>query len=59
MTRLAWGDYIVLASASLNIACMIAYALQRLWPNVLYFFGAACINCSIVIMRLGWLTTTK
>lgn len=45
-----WGDYIVMASASLNVLCVIAYALQSHWLNVMYFLGAALINTSIILM---------
>ncbi len=46
-----WGDYIVLASLGLNLACVAAYLAQGHWRNALYFVGAALINWSIVGMR--------
>jgi hypothetical protein len=45
-----YGDYIVLISFSLNLLSCIAYAWQAHWISVMYFFGAALINASLVLM---------
>lgn len=45
-----YGDWIVLASLTLNIVSAILYAVQWHWIMVLYFIGAAFINGSLVLM---------
>ncbi len=45
-----YGDWVVLASFTLNILSMLLYAMQMHWPMVIYFLGAALINGSLIIM---------
>lgn len=47
-----YGDWVVLASFTLNILSAGLYAYQFHWPMVMYFIGAALINGSLIILWL-------
>jgi len=46
-----YGDYIVLCSITLNASAMLAYAWQGHWWQTTYWFGALCINLSLLGMK--------
>jgi hypothetical protein len=46
-----YGDWLVCASITLNAGSMLAYAYQGFWLNAGYWFGALCINLSLLGMR--------
>ena len=46
-----YGDYLVLGSIILNATAMLTYSYQGHWLQACYWFGALCINLSLLGMR--------
>lgn len=45
-----YGDWVVIASLSLNLLSAMLYGVELQWLYVMYFLGAALINGSLVLM---------
>jgi hypothetical protein len=48
---LSWGDRIAWISILLYVAAMVAYLCGRQWWKATYFFAAALINVSVMMMK--------
>ena len=46
-----YGDYILCLSITLNASMLLAYAWQGFYAQACYWFGALCINISLLQMR--------